>query len=79
MDVMLVIAIVGLALICCGVSVKIAAGKGRAPVLWGLVGLFLNLLGLLVVVVLPRHRTAPAPVSTTGSEAPPHGARTAVA
>ena len=79
MDVMLVIAIVGLALTCCGVSVKIAAGKGRAPILWGLVGLLLNLLGLLVVVVLPRHKTAPAPTDAAGSKAAPREPRTAVA
>ena len=79
MDVMLIIGIVGLAAICCGVSVKIAVGKGRSPLVWGLVGLLLNLLGLLVVVVVPSHRTAPAPACEAGSSAAPHGPRAAVA
>ena len=79
MDVMLIIAIIGLAAICCGVSVKIAAGKGRSPLLWGLVGLVLNLLGLLVVVVVPGHKTVPAPACDAGSPAAPHGPKAAVA
>lgn len=73
MDALLIIAICLLAVLCCGVSVKIAIGKRRSPVLWGLVGLLLNLLGLLIVVFVPGHRAEPhraepatAPAQGTG-------------
>lgn len=55
MDVLMIIAIVGFAVLCGGVSTKIAAGKGRNPLAWGTAGLVLNLLGLLIVIVVPSR------------------------
>lgn len=56
MDAVMIVAVVGFAVLCGAVSLKIAAGKGRSPVLWGLVGLVFNLPGLLVAVVVPKAR-----------------------
>ena len=42
------------------VCAKIAAGKGRSPVGYGLLGFFLPIVGLIVIAVLPS-RTAVGP------------------
>lgn len=60
MDVAMILAICGLAALCAGVAVKIAQGKGRNPVFWGVSGLLLSLPGLLVVTVLPAIPTGRA-------------------
>ena len=56
MDVAMILAVSGLALVCAGVAVKIALGKGRNPVLWGVCGLLLSLVSLVIVTVLPASR-----------------------
>lgn len=73
MDVMMVLAICGFAVICGGVGMRIAAGKQRSPLLWALVGLVFNVVGLLVLVVMPQHRERVDLVTRA------HGARTAAA
>lgn len=82
MDVMMIVAIVGFAVLCGAVSMKIAAGKGRNPIVWGAVGLVLNLPGLLIVLVVPRHnerRAAAQDRRPAGSGAEPRGAKAAMA
>ena len=37
---------------------RIAGGKGHSPVLFGILGFFFTLITLIVVLVLPRKRTA---------------------
>jgi hypothetical protein len=54
----MILAICGLALVCAGVAVRIALGKGRNPVLWGVFGLLLSLVSLVVVTVLPASKAA---------------------
>jgi hypothetical protein len=58
MDVAMILAICGLAVVCAGVTVKIALGKGRNPVIWGVFGLLLSLVSLVVVTVLPANKAA---------------------
>jgi hypothetical protein len=60
MDAMMVAAIGGFALVSAAVSVMIAAGKHRRILVWGPVGLLLNLPGMLVVTVLPAALPRPA-------------------
>jgi len=82
MDVVLIVAIVGFAVLCGAVSMKIAAGKGRNPVVWGAIGLILNLPGLLIVVVVPSHderRAVPQDRRHAGGGADPRGAKAAIA
>lgn len=40
------------------VCYRIAEGKGRSGVLWGIVGFILPIVGLIVVLVLPDKRAA---------------------
>lgn len=78
MDVLMIIAIGGLAVLCCVVSAKIAAGKGRSRFVWGLAGLLLNLAGLLFIVVMPRagrRRTRPSIECRTPDARKPYGAK----
>lgn len=84
MDAVMIVAVVGFAALCGAVSFKIAAGKGRNPLLWGLVGLVFNLLGMLVVVVVPRTHTAraasqPARPAVSGTGQRAHPAKAAIA
>ncbi|GEM_PF-2887874 len=82
MDIVLIVAIVGFAVLCGAVSMKIAAGKGRNPIVWGAVGLVVNLPGLLIVVVVPRHDQRRAVVQDrrpAGSSADSRGAKAAMA
>ena len=79
MDVMMIIAVAGFALLCCAVSIRIAAGKQRSPLLWGLVELLFNLVGLLVIVMLPRHGARPASAHDSSGVASLRGAKAAAA
>lgn len=40
------------------VCYRIAEGKGRSGVLWGIVGFLLPIVGLIIVLVLPDKRAA---------------------
>ena len=80
MDVLMIVAIGGFAVLCGVVSMKIAAGKGRSPFVWGLTGLVLNLAGLLIVLVVPRAGERRAGLSVerrTGDAGKPYGAKAA--
>jgi hypothetical protein len=75
----MIVAICGFAVLCGAVNIKIAAGKQRDPLLWALVGLVFNVVGLLVAIVVPRHREKPAPEMRTERSAAGRGAKAAVA
>jgi hypothetical protein len=75
----MIVAICGFAVLCGAVNMKIAAGKQRDPLLWALVGLLFNVVGLLVAIVMPRHQEKPAPEMRAERPAAGRGAKAAVA
>jgi len=79
MDGMMVVAICGCAVVCAGVSMKIAAGRGRNPLLWGAVGLVFNLPGLAVTLFLPKRVHKPRIEACSDASITGHGPRAAVA
>jgi hypothetical protein len=48
--------IIGLivAIICAIVCRNIAAGKGRGPTLWAILGFLFSIIALIVILILPR-------------------------
>lgn len=55
-------------LLCAGLTAWIASRKGRNPILWFVIGLFGNLVALIIVALLPRPGITPPTRPSSGWE-----------